>query len=633
MVINNIVLEEKHLYMQVLLNAESIKKQEELNIINDEEKEKQLNEVNTIWLNAFTGLIREKLDYDYIKTADGDMIRLTIDNIQFDCKTDDLKKTMGADYDKFISNTHNLIYMGDNVAFVPETAPVKLQEKSQKEIELEKEIIKLKERAQRQKEQYLKEVNYDSMTGLKNKKAFREDISELKDECFFVSIDANELKRTNDTYGHVYGDKLLTGIANNIKKVFGEYSYRTGGDEFYVIDTKSDEEQIIEKLNALKENLSSHSESGMTFSISAGYAYCNKDAEETEKQEAIEEADRQMYKDKQAYHELHYYPDSRLGQRAEDIDSSGIPTVKEVNQTVHSVLMPVEVEEEPEEEIIFDDIDNKSDDNKQTEPQLEKIKEQEQSKVSDTSDNSKQSKAKRRKVLNRETEIKTVKEIDLNNKATEELNIKKDPYNYGFDKYKDVSTFVYDTYEATILAPGSSNGESFKALIAPLKMYTDNNHPEIMCMLVNKFGEIRRYVSTPTSPTLKIQFEEYELIIRGMFIDGKFTSKILTSGSTLAMGFSINVNTFVPQRSANLELTNYGHLVFEQDDYIFHVVPMSKVNDQNGVAPCFICIETPDKSRDLVSTNENAITLYENNNVSYQILTYWQNNLLCADIL
>lgn len=629
MVINNIVLEEKHLYMQVLLNAESIKKQEELNIINDEKKEKQLNEVNAIWLNAFTGLIREKLDYDYIKTSDGDMIRLTIDNIQFDCKTDDLKKTMGEDYDKFVSNTHNLIYMGDNVTFVSETAPVKTQEKSQKEIELEKEIIKLKERAQRQKEQYLKEVNYDSMTGLKNKKAFNEDISELKDECFFISIDANELKRTNDTYGHVYGDKLLTGIANNIKKIFGECSYRTGGDEFYVIDAKSDEEQIIEKLNALKENLSSHSESGMTFSISAGYAYCNKGAKETEKQDAIEEADRQMYKDKQAYHELHYYPDSRLGQRAEDIDSSGIPIAKEATQTAHSVLIPVEVEEEPEEEIIFDDINNKTDNNKQVDSQLERIKEQD--KISDTPDNSKQSKAKKRKELNKEPKI--TKEIDLNNKLIEEPSIKKDPYNYGFDKYKDVSTFVYDTYEATILAPGSSNGESFKALIAPLKMYTDNNHPEIMCMLVNKFGEIRRYVSTPMSPTLKIQFEEYELIIRGMFIDGKFTSKILTSGSTLAMGFSINVNTFVPQRSTNLELTNYGHLVFEQDDCIFHVVPMSKVNDQNGVAPCFICIEKPDENRDLVSTNENAITLYENDGVSYQILTYWQNNLLCADIL
>ena len=31
MVINNIILEEKHLYMQILLNAETIKKQEELN--------------------------------------------------------------------------------------------------------------------------------------------------------------------------------------------------------------------------------------------------------------------------------------------------------------------------------------------------------------------------------------------------------------------------------------------------------------------------------------------------------------------------------------------------------------------------------------------------------------------------
>ena len=36
MIINNIVLEKKHLYMQLLLNAEAIKKQEELNSIKKE---------------------------------------------------------------------------------------------------------------------------------------------------------------------------------------------------------------------------------------------------------------------------------------------------------------------------------------------------------------------------------------------------------------------------------------------------------------------------------------------------------------------------------------------------------------------------------------------------------------------
>ena len=44
MIINNIVLEKKHLYMQLLLNAEAIKKQEELNSIKKENDIKELSE-------------------------------------------------------------------------------------------------------------------------------------------------------------------------------------------------------------------------------------------------------------------------------------------------------------------------------------------------------------------------------------------------------------------------------------------------------------------------------------------------------------------------------------------------------------------------------------------------------------
>ena len=333
----------------------------------------------------------------------------------------------------------------------------------------------------------------------------------------------------------------------------------------------------------------------MTFSVSSGYAYSeNKD----DRQNSIEEADRQMYKDKQEYHSKHYYPDSRLG---DDISSDDI------------LPEPIENKQDDiEEEIVFDDINtdntNKNINVKQkNNTQFDKKDMREQRNRLNIPNNQKESK-------------ESVKEVTPK-------------YNYSFNKFKDVNTFIYDTYDLTVLAQGAENGDKIKMLIAPLKAYTDNNHPEIMCLLINKFGEIQRYASDELSPTLQVSFCDYEFIIRGMFVNGKFTSKIIPAGSTLAMGFSINVNTYVPQRSQNEELTNYGHLVFEHDGYIFHVVPMAKENDSNGVAPCFICIERPDKTKALVNTNENAITLFEDNGKSYQILTYWQNNLLCADII
>lgn len=596
MIINNIVLEKKHLYMQLLLNAEAIKKQEELNSIKKENDMEEYSDINDIWIKSFIGLIREGLKYDCIQMSDGNkIIRLTIDNIQFDCGIDKLQEELGSLYNQTINDTVNITYMDNTVNFIPNSLSKNNNEKSQKELELEKEIQMLKERAKKQKEQYLKEINYDSMTGLRNKKAFKEDIELLNCGCYFISIDANELKRTNDTLGHVYGDKLLTGIAENIKKIFGDYSYRTGGDEFYVILSDVTEDVVISKIKNLKDSLSSHSESGMTFSVSSGYAYSeNKD----DRQNSIEEADRQMYKDKQEYHSKHYYPDSRLG---DDISSDDI------------LPEPIENKQDDiEEEIVFDDI-NTDNTNKNI-----NVK-QKNNTQSDKKDMREQ--RNRLNIPNNQKESKeSVKEVTPK-------------YNYSFNKFKDVNTFIYDTYDLTVLAQGAENGDKIKMLIAPLKAYTDNNHPEIMCLLINKFGEIQRYASDELSPTLQVSFCDYEFIIRGMFINGKFTSKIIPAGSTLAMGFSININTYVPQRSQNEELTNYGHLVFEHDGYIFHVVPMAKENDSNGVAPCFICIERPDKTKALVNTNENAITLFEDNGKSYQILTYWQNNLLCADII
>ncbi len=596
MIINNIVLEKKHLYMQLLLNAEAIKKQEELNSIKKENDIEEYSDINDIWIKSFIGLIREGLKYDCIQMSDGNkIIRLTIDNIQFDCGVDKLQEELGSLYNQTINDTVNITYMDNTVNFIPNSLSKNNNEKSQKELELEKEIQMLKERAKKQKEQYLKEINYDSMTGLRNKKAFKEDIELLNCGCYFISIDANELKRTNDTLGHVYGDKLLTGIAENIKKIFGDYSYRTGGDEFYAILSDVTEDVVISKIKNLKDSLSSHSESGMTFSVSSGYAYSeNKD----DRQNSIEEADRQMYKDKQEYHSKHYYPDSRLG---DDISSDDI------------LPEPIENKQDDiEEEIIFDDINTDNTDKNINVKQKNNTQ-------SDKKDMREQ--RNRLNIPNNQKESKeSVKEVTPK-------------YNYSFNKFKDVNTFIYDTYDLTVLAQGAENGDKIKMLIAPLKTYTDNNHPEIMCLLINKFGEIQRYASNELSPTLQVSFCDYEFIIRGMFVNGKFTSKIIPAGSTLAMGFSININTYVPQRSQNEELTNYGHLVFEHDGYIFHVVPMAKENDSNGVAPCFICIERPDKTKALVNTNENAITLFEDNGKSYQILTYWQNNLLCADII
>lgn len=552
MIANNIILGKKHLYMQILVDIETIRKQKELDAISSEvfgsSDDKSVNE---IWVNAFAGLIREGLDYEYIITSDENLIRLTIDGIQFDCKKKDLKDVMSDDYDMFIDENHNLIFMNDDITLVSELEDP-FRKKTQKEKELEEEISKLKEKAMEQQKQYLKEICHDPVTKLKNERGLKEDLKGLTGDLYFISIGLD--------FNRIYDNEELITVAKNISTIFDEHSYRIEKNEFFAIYS-GNEARLKDKLNELEDKLTSCINSESTDLINVGYMLCSLNISDDDflKDNYIREVEALM-------------SEKRFKRFCKSIDGSDTTSITE------------EKSQEPLKNTVNEVKDSNS-------------------------------------ILN------PVENVKGNDEDLDRF------YNNSFDKYKDMSTFVYDTYEASILAPGSSRGEAFKALIAPLKMYTDNNHPEIMCLLINGFGEIRRYVSTELSPTLKVKFGDYELIIRGIFTDGKFTSKILASGSTLAMGFSININTYVPQRSNNLELTNYGHLVFKQDDYIFHVVPMARTNNNSGVAPCFICIETPEGERDLVSTNENAVTLYEKDNVSMQILTYWQDNILCAEVI
>lgn len=541
---NNIILQNRHLYMQVLADAESIKKRES---VSDADGIPKQEYANAIRLNAFAGLIREGLKYDYIRNAAGkDIVRLTIDSIQYDCPAGDLKEYMGNEYADFI-NDENVKFMAADMEIVPKTP--KITGKDMKRVsELEKEVQVLKEQAEKQKNEYLYEITHDAMTGLKNKKAFIEDTDNLEENFFLISIDANGLKYTNDSLGHEAGDRLLTGIAKTIKDVFGKDAYRTGGDEFYAImRCGADEEKIKAHILEFKNTLREMSDEDISFSASVGFAFGTA---ASDKKELINKADDEMYKDKQTFYKQ---ADRRAG-----LEDRFKKNDKEKDKTCETV-----------QEISF-----------------------------------------------AETEAD-----------------KTDEYSLVYEKYKSRNTFVYDMYDLTVLMPGAATGDNIKAVIAPLRSSDNNNHAEIMCMLINKYGEIYRGVSDKESPTLKVTFSEHEFIIRGIFTNGEFKSFILPAGTSLAMGFSINVNTYIPIRATDTEDAGNGHLLFGHDEYLFNIVPLAKENDINGIAPCLVCVETPDGKRNMISTNEADVTLYSNGGKDYRILTYWQDDVFCGEIL
>ncbi len=107
--------------------------------------------------------------------------------------------------------------------------------------------------------------DYDMQTKVRNRIAFEQELHTLertkRDACIFM-FDVNNLKQTNDTWGHQEGDTLLVAVAAMLSKFFSPAGkvFRIGGDEFCAILplSKTNEESIyarniekaLEKANA-----------------------------------------------------------------------------------------------------------------------------------------------------------------------------------------------------------------------------------------------------------------------------------------------------------------------------------------------------------------------------------------------
>ena len=108
---------------------------------------------------------------------------------------------------------------------------------------------------------YINALAYrDSLTGIKNSTAYTEAIEEINKEInlgnppFGVIVaDINNLKQTNDTYGHEIGNELIVHASRILTDTFKASSiFRIGGDEFVVILRGKDFEKyrtLIEKMD------------------------------------------------------------------------------------------------------------------------------------------------------------------------------------------------------------------------------------------------------------------------------------------------------------------------------------------------------------------------------------------------
>ncbi len=157
----------------------------------------------------------------------------------------------------------------------------------------------------------------DPMTGLYNRFCFVshaipivEGSSERSKQALIMFIDINNMKKINDRYGHVYGDKAIHLLSDSITHSIDNddaIGIRFGGDEFLIIAGNADKkyaEKVKRKITSYIEKENSRGVNPFKFSISIGYVLTDPKSKRTVN-DYVDEADRLMYEIKNEYHEKH----------------------------------------------------------------------------------------------------------------------------------------------------------------------------------------------------------------------------------------------------------------------------------------------------------------------------------------
>src|SRR6202034_1704614 len=152
----------------------------------------------------------------------------------------------------------------------------------------------------------------DFLTGLPNARSLFVHLAQevarcrrMKTSLAVMVCDIDGLKKINDSFGHLEGDRLLREFSIRLKEACRGYDYvaRMGGDEFVVTAPGLTLEAAAEKASRLNEaaiEAGRHTCGREVVSLSVGTAFCPEDGFDVEA--LLAEADRRMYSVKQIHH-------------------------------------------------------------------------------------------------------------------------------------------------------------------------------------------------------------------------------------------------------------------------------------------------------------------------------------------
>lgn len=177
--------------------------------------------------------------------------------------------------------------------------------------EIQEQIITLVHNLRSRQIELREMATHDSLTGLKNRHFLdmymsheMEKVKRGNVKMVIMMVDINDFKAANDTFGHVFGDRILKDCAGILTRSIrsSDVLFRFGGDEFMIVMSGAGRseamvlrQRILANVDIWNSRVKTHD---FRISLSIGHAQLE---ESSGLNEALERADRVMYKDKRKY--------------------------------------------------------------------------------------------------------------------------------------------------------------------------------------------------------------------------------------------------------------------------------------------------------------------------------------------
>ena len=144
-------------------------------------------------------------------------------------------------------------------------------------------------------------VHTDPLTGIYNRRFLMEYLDKKLDgmgeatACAML-MDIDYFKKVNDTYGHVFGDRVLVEFGKILKSRIGDKGVATrfGGEEFMIVFSISDRNEICGIMNSIRSDFAefSQQEKGIELTFSGGGEFFDAGTTITE---IFSAADKKLY--------------------------------------------------------------------------------------------------------------------------------------------------------------------------------------------------------------------------------------------------------------------------------------------------------------------------------------------------